>query len=121
MEEDADETGAIKAAIRAAKKTQRPAKIGEKQPSLPSSKQKSKDKARKAKRLRLRWDWGREEWRDVTGWERVRRVRWRRSAVEVRLTKMIVEGACLGVGGEKAGVWRRVWRKASLWGRGTWM
>ena len=30
MEEDADETGAIKAAIRTAKKTQRPAKIGEK-------------------------------------------------------------------------------------------
>ena len=51
MEEDADETGAIKAAIRAAKKTQRPAKIGEKQPSLPSSKQKSKDKARKAKSI----------------------------------------------------------------------
>lgn len=47
MEEDADESGAIKAAIRSAKKTQRPAKIGEKQAALPSSKQKSKDKARK--------------------------------------------------------------------------
>ncbi|KIP11968.1 hypothetical protein PHLGIDRAFT_27593 [Phlebiopsis gigantea 11061_1 CR5-6] len=51
MEEDANETGAIKAAIRSAKKTQRPAKIGEKQPSLPSSKQKSRGKARKAKSI----------------------------------------------------------------------
>lgn len=49
MEEDAGESGAIKAAIRSAKKTQRPAKIGEKQASFPSSKQKSKDKARKQK------------------------------------------------------------------------
>ena len=45
MEEDAQETGAIKAAIRSAKKTQRPVKIGEKQTQLPS-KAKSKDKAR---------------------------------------------------------------------------
>ena len=51
MEEDQGENGAIKAAIRSAKKTQRPARIGEKQPSLPSSKQKSKDKARKSKAI----------------------------------------------------------------------
>ena len=43
------ETGAIKAAIRSAKKSQRPVKIGEKQPRLPS-KAKSKDnKARNKK------------------------------------------------------------------------
>ena len=46
MEEDAQESGAIKAAIRSAKKTQRPVKIGEKQPQVPS-KAKAKDKARK--------------------------------------------------------------------------
>lgn len=54
MEEDADESGAIKAAIRSAKKTQRPAKIGEKQAVLPSNKQKSKDKARKQKKIMSR-------------------------------------------------------------------
>ena len=51
MEEDALETGAIKAAIRSAKKTQRPAKIGEQQAQLPSSKQKSRDKARKRQKV----------------------------------------------------------------------
>ena len=51
MEEDAQETGAIKAAIRSAKKTQRPAKIGEKQAQLSSSKQKSRDKARKRQKV----------------------------------------------------------------------
>ena len=34
LEEDAVETGAIKAAVRSAKKSIRPAKIGEKQPSI---------------------------------------------------------------------------------------
>lgn len=51
MEEDAQETGAIKAAIRSAKKTQRPAKIGEKQTQLVSSGQKSHDKARKKQKV----------------------------------------------------------------------
>lgn len=50
MEEDAQETGAIKAAIRSAKKTQRPAKIGEKQTHLPA-KQKSRDKGRKRQKV----------------------------------------------------------------------
>ena len=50
MEEDAQETGAIKAAIRSAKKTQRPVKIGEKQTQLPS-KAKSKDKARQKRKV----------------------------------------------------------------------
>ena len=49
MEEDAGETGAVKAAIRSAKKIQRPAKIGEKQVVLSSSKRKTKDKTRKQK------------------------------------------------------------------------
>lgn len=48
-EEDSGETGAIRAAIRSAKKIQRPAKIGEKQTALPSSKQKAKNKARRQK------------------------------------------------------------------------
>ncbi|EKM61030.1 uncharacterized protein PHACADRAFT_24252 [Phanerochaete carnosa HHB-10118-sp] len=47
MEEDTQETAAIRAAIRSAKKTQRPAKIGEKQSQLSSAKQRSRDKARK--------------------------------------------------------------------------
>ena len=50
-EEDAQETGAIKAAVRSAKKTQRPAKIGEKQTQLESSKQRSRDKARKKQKV----------------------------------------------------------------------
>ena len=50
MEEDAQETGAIKAAIRSAKKSQRPAKIGEKQTHLPA-KQKSRDKGRKRQKV----------------------------------------------------------------------
>ncbi|GJE86099.1 DEAD-domain-containing protein [Phanerochaete sordida] len=49
MEEDAEETGAIKAAIRSAKKTQRPAKIGEKQTQLTSSKNKSREKRKRQK------------------------------------------------------------------------
>lgn len=44
MEEDAAETGAIKAAIRSAKKSSRPAKIGEVQKKLPSAKDKAKAK-----------------------------------------------------------------------------
>ncbi|KAI0695597.1 DEAD-domain-containing protein [Cytidiella melzeri] len=43
MEEDAVETGAIRAAVRSAKKSMRPAKIGVQQPSLPQKKSKRKN------------------------------------------------------------------------------
>ena len=44
MEEDAEETGAIRAAVRSAKKASRPAKIGEPERRATSSKSKKRDK-----------------------------------------------------------------------------
>ena len=70
---------------------------------------------RKEVRLAVRWGWGREECRDVTGWERVRRVRWRRSVVVVRFVKIRI------VAVERVGRERRVWRKAGFCGLGHWM
>ena len=67
---------------------------------------------RKEVRLAVRWGWGREEWRDVTGWERVRRVWWRRSVVLVRLVKIRI------VAVESVGRERRVCRKEGFWGVG---
>lgn len=46
MEEDAGETGAVRAAVRSAKKAARPAKIGLPEPS-PQKRRKSKDRGRK--------------------------------------------------------------------------
>ena len=71
---------------------------------------------RKEERLELRWDCGRRECRDVTGWERLRSVRCRMSAVVVRLVKMIM----LGLLKFREGVVRRVCRKVSFWVSGTW-
>lgn len=44
MEDDVGETGAIRAAVRSAKKAIRPMKIGESQKSLPQTKKKRADK-----------------------------------------------------------------------------
>ncbi len=71
---------------------------------------------RKEERLRFRWDCGSCECRDVTGWDRERRVRCRMSAVEVRLVKIMM----LGLGLLSEGTERRMCRKVSFWVRGTW-
>lgn len=50
MEEDAGETGAIRAAVRSAKKAIKPAKIGDPERGLPQTKKKARNsKANKAK------------------------------------------------------------------------